>query len=174
MLFVRMPRKSCSWCCLDRSLDWRHNGSPLGMFSRAFVNFPRRRRHRNWTISDVTGLRHPKPRTRTHSRCLRLLPLIGLVKRRPALNSSPSCCMRACLTGHGGKSRRSWPRFGSELRKVLVTLYFSLVLGSSSHPHVVCCIRATGTNCQDHLATASRLGCILLKQRVHESFPRGR
>jgi hypothetical protein len=98
---------------------------------------------------------------------------IGLVKRRPALSSSPSCCMRAHLTGHEGKSRCSWPRLGSELRKVLTSLYFSLVLGSSFRFHVVCYIRTVRTHCQDRFAILGRLGCLSFKQRVYKGSPRG-
>jgi hypothetical protein len=113
-LFVKIPRP---WCYSDCSLDWRHNGSLL--CSLPLINFPRRRRHRKWTISDVASLRHHNLEL-TH---ISLSPpssssLVSL-SARPAPNSSPSCCMRARLTGHEGKSRRSWPRTGSELRKVL-------------------------------------------------------
>ena len=88
--------------------------------------------------SEVDDLRCSKPEApRSSTLAVSAISLfIGLVKRRPALNSSPSCCMRARLTGHEGKSRRSWPRFGSELRKVLAIFL--------SHPPFIlsssCCL----------------------------------
>ena len=99
----------------------------------AFINFPRRRSHRKWTISDVASLRHQAlPLSLSPPSSSSLVSLSA----RPALNSSPSCCMRARLTGHEGKSRRSWPRFGSELRKVLAIFL--------SHPPFIlsssCCL----------------------------------
>ena len=87
-----------------------------------------------WTISDVAGLRHRNLELTHMSLSTPSSSSLVSLSARPASNSSPSCCMRARLTGHEGKSRRSWPRTGSELRKVLAT-YISL--SSSVHPHIL-------------------------------------
>jgi hypothetical protein len=50
----------------------------------AVINFPRRRRHRKWTISDVSSLRHHNLEL-THTLAVSAIFLfIGLVKRPPS------------------------------------------------------------------------------------------